>query len=533
MPTPIPTRRRFMQTLASAPVAAAAGTAWAAPDASRVALVIGNSAYAQSPLVNPGNDAAASRDLFTAAGFSVQTLLDARRDEMLAAIERFGEQVQRPETRLAVFYYAGHGVQQDWRNYLLPVDAAVQAPDDIKAQCVDLGVVLGKMAKARDRTYVIILDACRDDPFKGAYRPPQKGLSQFDAPVGSLLAYATAPGNTAADGSGKNGLYTEHLVQELSNRQTRLEDALKRVRLKVRLASQGQQVPWETTSLEGDVFVFPEGESRAGASEATRAVEADLAEWTRLKGSRQAQDWQNYLLKFPQGRFAEIAQRMLDGLLADAAAATAAPAQAPLVIQPGRPFTLPFKASDNPNSAGRFPLGRKFTVGDEYGLVLYDLVSRAERRSTVRVSHVDTEADRVELNDGAYVWDSQGNIYISPMMGAAQTPRQFFPAELYIGKKWTAGWTAVTQDFQTHTFSVRFQINTQEKLKVPAGEFLCFLIEFSGNDTLGRRVTGKSWVIPGLNVCVKQEILLRNRSNYGYADGYMLAWARQQGWDPA
>ena len=315
------TRRNFIKTLAAVPPLLSFRHSWAAnnlaPDPSRQALIIGNSSYRDAPLVNPTNDAKAVGALFTQAGFTVDAQLNTTRVDMMAAIERFGAAVKRPETKLVVFYYAGHGAQLDWRNYLLPVDAVVQTQDDMKQRCVDLGLLLGQLSAARDKTFVIILDACRNNPFGSAYRPEQKGLSQFDAPVGSLLAYATSPGNVASDGEGQNGLYTENLVRELGKRDTRIEDALKRVRLNVRLASRGEQIPWETTSLEGDVFIFNEGQKKLSETELEHLVEADITEWTRIRSSNNVDDWVSYLRTFPNGRFAEIAQMRLTRLLAE------------------------------------------------------------------------------------------------------------------------------------------------------------------------------------------------------------------------
>jgi hypothetical protein len=326
------TRRLFLQTLAAIPPVLSMRRSWAAPaDSSRIALVIGNGAYAGAPLVNPVNDARAMAILFEQAGFKVDSHLDGKRADMMAAIERFGAAIKRPETRQVVFYYAGHGAQLDWRNYLLPVDAEVNSADEIKQRCVDLGLLLGQLGAAKDRTFIIILDACRNNPFGSVFRPEQKGLSQFDAPVGSLLAYATAPGNTASDGGGKNGLYTENLLREFSQRGTRIEDALKRVRLNVRLASKGAQIPWETTSLESDFFLFSEGQKKLTDAELEKQVEEDLAEWLRIKSSKKSDDWVAYLRNFPNGRFAEIAQMRLARLLAEtekpATVALAAPAQ--------------------------------------------------------------------------------------------------------------------------------------------------------------------------------------------------------------
>ncbi|MFA4970117.1 MAG: caspase family protein [Sulfuritalea sp.] len=314
------TRRTFIKTLAAIPPALSFRRAWAAnpsPDPSRLALIIGNAAYQGAPLDNPLNDAKAVGGLFAQAGFTVDSRLNATRADMMAAIERFGTAAKRSETKLVVFYYAGHGAQLDWRNYLLPVDAVVKKPEDMKQRCVDMSLLLGQLSAAKDKTFIIILDACRNNPFGTDFRPEHKGLSQFDAPVGSLLAYATSPGNVASDGSGANGLYTENLVRELSQRGTRIEDALKRVRLNVRLASHGEQIPWETTSLEGDVFIFDEGRKKLSETELEKLVEADVAEWARIKSSKKIDDWVAYLRNFPNGRFAEIAQMRLNRLLAD------------------------------------------------------------------------------------------------------------------------------------------------------------------------------------------------------------------------
>ena len=122
----------------------------------------------------------------------------------------------------------------------------------------------------------------------------------------------------SADGSSKNGLYTENLVREFSVRGTRIEDAFKRVRLNVRLASRGTQIPWETTSLESDVFLFNDAPPKVSEAELEKQIEADIAQWTRIKSSRNVDDWVSYLRNFPNGRFAEIAQVRLTRLLADA-----------------------------------------------------------------------------------------------------------------------------------------------------------------------------------------------------------------------
>ncbi len=535
------TRRGFLRTLASMPPALSMRLGWAAGgDSSRVALVIGNSAYRDAPLGNPGNDARAMAGLFGQAGFTVDSYLDATRAEMVAAIERFGAAIRRPETRQVVFYYAGHGVQLDWRNYLAPVDARVDTADQLRQNCVDLGLLLRELGgTAKDKTFIIILDACRDNPFGSAYRPEQKGLAQFDAPVGSLLAYATSPGKGAADdsGSGKNGLYTENLLRELSKRGTRIEDALKRVRLNVRLASRGAQIPWETTSLESDVFLFNDGQKKLSDAELEKQIEADLAGWAGIKGSRKIDDWVGYLRSFPNGRFAEIAQvrvarlleeeeeKMAQAAAAKAAAAKAA-AQVPVPAVPavarvraaaielraGLPLPPIFRPSANPYSAGFFPLGRRYTVGDEATFRESDYLTDVEQRVyTHRVTRVDLLADRVEINRGKGIIDLMGN----PLKAGDRefdAPRQQNPAELQVGKKWTAAFIQSMKGSGANSISIDFHIARKEMVTVPAGTFEAFRIEGWGwSATRGTRIEFRQWLVPKLNFPVKRELVSRSR----------------------
>ncbi|MCX7150199.1 MAG: caspase family protein [Rhodocyclales bacterium] len=561
------TRRTFIKTLAAIPSALSFRHAWAAPDPSRRVLIIGNSTYHDAPLVNPANDAKAVSGLFTQAGFTVDSHLNAKRTDMMAAIERFGIAAKNPETKLVVFYYAGHGAQLDWRNYLLPVDAVVEKQEHMKERCVDLGLLLGQFSAAKDKTFIIILDACRNNPFGKSYRPEQKGLSQFDAPVGSLLAYATSPGNVASDGEGANGLYTENLVRELGKRNTRIEDALKRVRLNVRLASQGEQIPWETTSLEGDVFIFNEGQKKLTEAEQEKLVEADVTEWARIKASKKIDDWVGYLRTFPNGRFAEIAQMRLTRLLADIEkqrldreqqdtakadklaaekrqeeqrqteeqkrreqeklapaakpAPTAATASAPVAVAvpgtfminigAGLPMLALMAPSDNPFSAGRYPLGRIFTVGDEATIMQTDILTSVEEKThTRRVTRVNYDEDRVEFNDGLIITDLMGNAIKSGPV-EFDTPVQWTPAEFQIGKKWTAAFRR-TQNGVTSNASFDLQIMKRETITVPAGTFDTFRIEGEGwNLTFGVRGEMKIWLVPGLNFPVKSEQIRRDK----------------------
>jgi len=190
--------------------------------APRHALVIGNSSYGFGPLKNPANDAKALGNELKSAGFEVTVGLDLTRKDMLDAIRAYGESLNKAKA-IGVFYFAGHGVQLAWRNYLLPTDAEIARLEDIQAKCVDVNAVIEGIAKAANPMNVVILDACRENPFQQV-KLDQKGLSQLDAPPGTILAYATAPGNLASDGEGANGLYTEQLLREMKVPQTKIDN---------------------------------------------------------------------------------------------------------------------------------------------------------------------------------------------------------------------------------------------------------------------------------------------------------------------
>ncbi|MEO7729009.1 MAG: caspase family protein, partial [Burkholderiales bacterium] len=234
----------------------AADAASAINAAPRFALVIGNGKYAGVPLKNAPNDAMAMAERLTRMGFDVTMKVDATRAEMIESIRAFGGKLQK-QKGVGLFYFAGHGAQLAWRNYLIPVDATIKNISEVDAKAVDMDMLLESMTRAHNPMNLIIVDACRDNPFGGDVPVPQKGLSQIDAPPGTLLAYATAPGNTAADGLGANGLYTENMLKEMQAPNAKIEDVFKRVRLNVRMQSRGQQIPWESTSLEQDFYFIP------------------------------------------------------------------------------------------------------------------------------------------------------------------------------------------------------------------------------------------------------------------------------------
>ncbi|MFO1309165.1 MAG: caspase family protein [Burkholderiales bacterium] len=566
-------RREFLQfSAAAALVPGIALPARAAADPSRLALVVGNDAYAGAPLANAANDAKAMAGLLEKAGFGVDLRANADRATLLEATKRFAEAARGGDAKLVFFYYAGHGAQLDWRNYLLPVDAKVNTAADLPAQCLDLASMLGELSRAKGKTFVIVLDACRDNPFGGAYRPPQKGLSQFDAPPGSLLAFSTAPGSVAADATGsggRSGLYAEHLVRELGVPATRLEDALKRVRLAVRIASNGAQVPWESTSLESDVFLFPQARKLSEA-ELEAQIRRELEAWDRVKGSKETAEWVAFVREYPSGRFSEIAQARLAYFAArdeaarapvqvaaapapplpaaspappaqaatpaaSAPSATSAdtrPRQAQLVVAPGRDFPLLMRPTGNPNSAGSYGIGREYSVGDEVVYLQSDPVyGGATKTLTWRITKVDLDADRVELNDGFIVLDSMGNPLVWD--GATYGPRfQAVPSEVQLGRRWTTNFV-FTRGAESSDSYYDYVVAARERVKLPFGEVEAFRIDGEGfNRRYGTRLSIRHWLVPGVNYSLRTD----NRRYDGrsmrvlYAELREMVSCRQMRW---
>ena len=233
------------------------GSAFAAEQ--RVALVIGNAAYRVDPLDNPVNDARLVASSLKQAGFDVTLAENLDRRGLQGALRTFGERLN--DNTVAVLYYAGHGLQLRDRNYLIPVDAEIRSEDEIALAGIDLSFILARMSAARSRVNIVILDACRNNPFAGKGGSTAQGLAPMDAPVGTLLAYATAPGKLAADGLGgpndTNGLYAHHLARQLLTPGMPVEHVFKRVREHVVRATGEAQVPWESSSLQGEFAFVP------------------------------------------------------------------------------------------------------------------------------------------------------------------------------------------------------------------------------------------------------------------------------------
>jgi hypothetical protein len=218
----------------------------------RVALVIGNSNYQVGPLANPANDARAMAQALRESGFDVMQYTNLNKRAFEESLRAFGSKI--PRGGVALFYFAGHGVQVKGVNFLLPIGARIEKEGDIEYEAVDAGRIMNELESAGSRLNIVILDACRNNPFAQRVRSLQRGLAVISAPSGTVIAYATGPGEVASDGDGANGLYTQELLKNMREPNLRIEDVLKRTRIAVKEKTNGQQVPWENTSLDGDFY---------------------------------------------------------------------------------------------------------------------------------------------------------------------------------------------------------------------------------------------------------------------------------------
>ncbi|MBX2898181.1 MAG: caspase family protein [Cyclobacteriaceae bacterium] len=222
----------------------------------KIALIIGNSTYTNGgSLTNPVNDARAMQNLLDKLGFEVIKLENVSLDQFKKAVDNFGRKLQDYEVSL--FYYAGHGIQFQGSNYLIPTDANLTDEHQIEFDCLSADRILRFMEFSNCKVKIMILDACRNNPFERSWRRSVdgQGLTFMNAPTGTLIAYATSPGSTADDGNNGKGLYTESLLRHMITPNLSIEQVFKRVRAEVETKSGKRQTPWESTSLKGE-FCF-------------------------------------------------------------------------------------------------------------------------------------------------------------------------------------------------------------------------------------------------------------------------------------
>ena len=319
----------------------------------RVALVIGNSSYEHVPqLANPSNDAADMASVLKSLGFEVIEGSDLKQSEMRETVRRFGEALQGADVGL--FFYAGHGMQVQGTNYLVPTDAKLAREGDLDFDAIRLDLVLAQMER-ETKTSIVLLDACRDNPMAQTLARSMgtrsanigRGLARIESGVGTFIAFATQPGNVALDGQGRNSPFTAALVKHLPADATDLSGIMIAVRNEVLASTQGKQVPWEHSSLTGQFFFKPAAPTPAPTSplvnQGGNDFSIEIAFWNSVKDSNDPQILKTYLDRYPSGIFAALAQVMIERLAKspDANAAKSATLAAPSAASAGAAAASP------------------------------------------------------------------------------------------------------------------------------------------------------------------------------------------------
>ncbi len=295
----------------------------------RIALVIGNGSYPQSPAGTAVADAISIAQLLKDGGFDVVYAQDAGRADMESAIKKFSEKLQRGAT--AVVYFAGHAVQIEDRNFLLPVDATSSPQADLRSTAVDVDLILDPLIVARPRGAVVILDAARRNPWQQRTPVRPIGLADLKPIRGITQAYPAAPGQIIEDQKGPSGLFASEFVRIAKVPDRTFSEAFRQTAAAVAKASRNRQVPWETSLETADFVVTPRAEPAAVASRAvSRIGSTDPVEsgfWDTIKDTDSAANFQAYLDAYPQGTFAAAARARLQSL------APGSPAKAPVAAE--------------------------------------------------------------------------------------------------------------------------------------------------------------------------------------------------------
>ncbi|EJW09522.1 hypothetical protein A33M_1215 [Rhodovulum sp. PH10] len=335
----------------------------------RVALVIGNGAYKNAPpLPNPPNDAADVAAALRRIGFTVFEGRDLDRRAMVETVRAFGRALDR--AKIALFFYAGHGLQVNGKNYLVPVDASLERAGDLSFETIDIGQVLAWMEEDT-RVNLVFLDACRNNPLARTLARSLgmrsaavgQGLAQIHGAVGTMIAYATQPDNVALDGDGRNSPFTAALLKHLPTPGLDIAVLMRRIRSDVVEATQAKQVPWDHSSLIGDVVLVPSAPEKAppapvapgvaslpgsdprpaavttppadaGAAGAGRSQAADIAYWNSVKDTGDRAQLESYLTTFPQGTFVALAHLRIGELSARAKSTPADAGRSDLAAMP-------------------------------------------------------------------------------------------------------------------------------------------------------------------------------------------------------
>jgi hypothetical protein len=290
----------------------------------RVALVVGVSGYMHaSHLANTLNDAREIAVKLKHLGFAVETIIDPDRQQLEGAVRRLGQHARGADA--ALFFYAGHALELNGRNWLIPVQANLQTERDLRFEALDVSDVI-EQVEGQARVSLIILDACRNNPFRQLLSPDSRGgdlgggLGPQRAATGTLIVYSTAVGAVAADGSGPHSPFTAALLRHIDTPGVEIRQLIAEVRRDVRQTTGGLQIPWESSALEGAFFLDP---APPESNPAAAVRDAEVVFWESVKDSRDPIDLQLYLRRYPNGMFAPLAHNRLLRLAARTTPSTA------------------------------------------------------------------------------------------------------------------------------------------------------------------------------------------------------------------
>lgn len=484
----------------------------------RVALVIGNAAYpGAGALRNPANDARDFAAKLKKLGFDVTVRTDMRYREMLRALTDFGGKVHTGNEVL--FFYAGHGMQVRGRNYLIPIDAEIRGENSVSSEAVDVDQLLDKLSPAR--LSIVILDACRNNPFERRFRGGGQGLAQINAPNGTLIAYATAPGKVAADGEGRNGLYTGELLAAMGVPDIKIEDVFKRVRGNVVKKSGDAQTPWESSSLTGD-FYFRGGESggiapAAPSSPQLNSPALELAFWESVDRGNSIVDYRTYLNKYPDGQFAELAHNRIGRLSGGVQVANAVPATL-------HDHNAPVSAPALP-SIGDFWRYRGSNQNGSDAPMYKVAAVRGDRFEIHYVSNINEQMTLV-LNADWNPISQLGQRNAEAIKFEPFAPNFQFPLEP--GKKWRGQYKGECGPTCSFDVDYEYEVRGWETIAVPAGKFEALRIDSKDNyrHLFGMTSTGKrsAWFVPEIRHPVKFEYFYNGKRLHEYElESYQIA----------
>jgi uncharacterized caspase-like protein len=485
----------------------------------RLALVIGNSEYKSSPLRNPVNDARAVANALAGTGFAVTLIEDATQATMWRSIRVFGDRL-RAAGSVGLFYYAGHGIQVRGRNFLIPVNADLQREDEIEFQAIDANAVLAKMDSAKNGLNLMVLDACRNNPFARSFRSSSQGLAQMEAPSGTLVAFATAPGAIASDGAdGRNGVYTKHLLANLPKPGVPVELMFKQVRIAVSRETRDRQIPWESSSLRGN-FAFVPADARLTAEDRRVELENALAA-ERAEQQRHMEQTLQELLARQRAEYEAQARKQGIELpplqpIVPASVLSAPPkAQAAQVKPPAQVASIAPTAIAAAEEASRMP-----KVGDYWVYRYLDIISK--QRRTVRFEVTGVSKDGL-LESGGFVDGSAEIRAASP--GLRLVYRDFWELSPYLLSFGTPNkaekWRLMPEKSPIGCLAAGTQCRYEgrivgtEKVSTPAGVFdtVKLVVDMNTNGTGGgnwRQIT--FWYSESTKRVVKSQV--RTRSGF-------------------